>query len=298
MSQLPVAYVAEYSRNLYDLASQKVSKLSPCVDQDTMNGEKAFFEQVGSVSAVEKTQRYPDTPLVETPFERRMVVPKQYHIADLVDNLDEVQLMIEPRSPIIRRQVESLNRRKDMLIISALDADALTGHDGTTVVPFPTSQEIPVDLSGANEGLTIDKLIEAKSLFGKNDIDTEDPDNQLFMGTTQAQLDDLLRTTQVTSSDYNTIKALVRGELDTYLGFKFVRTELFDFVQNSSIRKCFAWAKSGVKYASLKNITGDIGLRRDKSIAWQMYAVMAGNALRMEEEKVVRVLCDENPTTP
>ena len=77
------------------------------------------------------------------------------------------------------------------------------------------------------------------------------------------------------------------------MGFTFVRTELFKFDGSTSVRKTFAWAKSGIKYVSLKNITGDIGIRRDLSNAWQLYALMAGNAVRMEEEKVVRVLCDE-----
>ena len=99
--------------------------------------------------------------------------------------------------------------------------------------------------ASAQVGLNLAKLIEAKSLFGKADIDLDDPTNVLHMAITQNQLDDLLKEEKLTSNEYANVKALVNGDIDTFMGFKFIRIQRMPLAE--SIRTCVAWAKSGVK---------------------------------------------------
>tara|TARA_R100000995_G_scaffold79665_1_gene50859 strand:+ start:938 stop:1093 length:156 start_codon:yes stop_codon:yes gene_type:complete len=49
------------------LSQQMGSLLRDAVDVETVNGDKAFFEQVGSAAAQARTTRHGDTPLMETP---------------------------------------------------------------------------------------------------------------------------------------------------------------------------------------------------------------------------------------
>lgn len=69
------------------------------------------------------------------------------------------------------------------------------------------SQIIPITAGTGsdNKGLTIEKWIEAKSLFEKNGIAESDPSYQLYLTVTQNQLDDLLRTIEIASADYNRV---------------------------------------------------------------------------------------------
>ena len=53
------------------------------------------------------------------------------------------------------------------------------------------------------------------------------------------------------------------------------------------------WLKSGVVLALGKDIKTEITQRADKSYATQVYAAMSIGATRMEEAKVVQVLCTE-----
>ena len=61
---------------------------------------------------------------------------------------------------------------------------------------------------------------------------------------TAQQVSNLLNDQKVTSADYNTVKALVNGEVNQYLGFEFIRYEALPLATKT--RSCIAYAKSGL----------------------------------------------------
>ena len=79
-----------------------------------------------------------------------------------------------------------------------------------------------------NQGLTVGKLIEARKILGANDADDYDVNgnSNLFLVVNSSQLAKLLQKTVVASADYNEIRALVAGDLNQYMGFNIIRTEL------------------------------------------------------------------------
>ncbi len=96
--QITTAFVNQFSSNIQMLSQQMGSLLRNAVDVETVNGEKAFFDQVGSAAAVLRTTRHADTPLVDTPHSRRMVTMSDYEYADLIDDQDKVRLLVDPTS--------------------------------------------------------------------------------------------------------------------------------------------------------------------------------------------------------
>jgi hypothetical protein len=87
-------------------------------------------------------------------------------------------------------------------------------------------------------------------------------------------------------------KALVQGEINTFMGLRFhVTTRL---AKSGNIRTCFAWAEDGLKLAVGKDVTSRIDERSDKSYSTQVYYCAQFGATRMEEEKVVQIDCDES----
>jgi hypothetical protein len=105
------------------------------------------------------------------------------------------------------------------------------------------------------------------------------------------QITDLLGTTEVTSSDFNTIKALVNGEIDTFLGFKFTTSNRL--AKSGNDRTCIAFAEDGITLGIGKDISARIDERADKSYATQVYYCQSIGATRMEEAKVLGVICVE-----
>ena len=112
-----------------------------------------------------------------------------------------------------------------------------------------------------------------------------------FAIVSASQIQSLLRTTEVTSNDYNTVKALVAGEINTFMGFEFIRTQLLPVASN--IRRCMFYPRSGITFAAAEMVDVDIGPRRDKRNSQQVYVSHDIGAVRMEEVKVIEVSCDE-----
>ena len=284
--QITTAFVNQFSSNIQMLSQQMGSLLRNAVDVETVNGEKAFFDQVGSAAAVLRTSRHADTPIIDTPHSRRMVTMSDYEYADLIDDQDKVRLLVDPTSTYARAAAAAMGRAMDDVIISAALGTALTGKDGTTSTPFDTSNN---QIAVGAAGLTLAKLIEAKEILDSRDVDPSIP---RYIACSPKQITNLLDDPEVTSADYNTVRALVKGELDTYVGFKFITTNRLP-VDGSNDRRVFAWAMDGIKLAVGKEPTARIDERADKSYATQVYYCMSIGATRMEEAKVVEILCNE-----
>lgn len=285
-TQITTAFVNQFSSNIQMLSQQMGSLLRNAVDVETVNGEKAFFDQVGSAAAVLRTTRHADTPLIDTPHSRRMVTLSDYEYADLVDDQDKVRLLVDPTSTYARAAAAAMGRAMDDVIISAALGSAKTGKDGSTTTAFDTSNN---QIAAGGNGLTLAKLIEAKEILDSGDVDPSIP---RYIACSPKQISDLLNNTTVTSSDYNTVKALAMGEINSFVGFNFIVTNRLG-VDGSSNRRVFAWAMDGIKAAIGKEPTARIDERADKSYATQIYYSMTLGATRMEEKKVVEVLCAE-----
>lgn len=284
-TQITTAFVNQFSSNVSMLSQQMGSLLRPAVDVESVVGEKAFFDQVGEAAAVARTSRHQDTPLVTTPHSRRQVSLTTFEWADLVDDADKVRMLIDPTSSYARAAAAGIGRAMDDTIIDALGGDAKTGKDGSTTTSFPSSQKIAV--GGA--GLTIAKLVSAKKLLDANSVD---PSIKRFIVVSPEQIEDLLNSTTVTSSDFNTVKALVQGDINTFVGFEFIVSNRLK-VDGSSDRLCYAFAQDGMKLAIGKDVMARIEERADKSFSTQVYYCATFGATRMEEDKVVEIACSE-----
>lgn len=284
-NQVTTAFVQQYKDTLYNLVQQKGSRLREAVCVELVDGEFAYFNQIGATIATERTSRHSDSPLINTPHARRRVNMRDFEWGDLIDEQDKVRLLVDPSSVYLSNAMWALGRRLDDLVIEAAFADAATGKTGSTPVSFPAGQQI----AATGSGLTIDKLLQAKQ---KLDAAETDPDEMRYIACSSKQVKDLLNTTEVKSADFNTVKALAQGELDTFLGFKFIRTERLA-VDGSSNRRVVAWTKSGLLMALGADLKGNVAPRPDKAFSTYVYASLSAGATRMEEEKVVEIKCVE-----
>jgi hypothetical protein len=101
----------------------------------------------------------------------------------------------------------------------------------------------------------------------------------------------LMNNTTVTSSDFNTVKALAQGEINTFVGFNFIVSNRL--TDDGTSRQVIAFASDGIKLAMGKEPSAKIDERADKSYATQVYYCQTIGATRMEEEKVVEIACNE-----
>lgn len=313
MSQfVEVSFVKQYSSNVFHLSQQKGSKLQDKVRRESQRGVSAFYDRIGAVDAQTKVGRHVDTTYSDTPHSRRMVTLVDKFYADLVDNEDKLRMLISPESEYVKAAVMALGRAKDDLLIAAALGNAYGGVDGATPIALPTSQKIAAHDGTTTTGvnLNVRTLRAVNALFGANDVDEE---IERFITVTSYQIQSLLAQTEVTSSDYNVVKTLVDGKIDTFMGLKFVRTQRLPrsltnitytvtngvvgagtgTIQASASRRCFAHAKDGLLLSTAKDIMSRITEMPNKHYAHQIYASMHMGATRMEEEKVIEIDCAE-----
>ncbi len=278
--EITTAMVSQYNATIQILMQQMDSRLAGAVRLESLKGRDGYFDQLGATAAIKRVGRHADTPQVNTPHLRRKVTAYDYDWADLVDNLDTPKLLTDPTSKYVQNAVYALNRAKDVELHTAFAATAYGGVDGTTAHAFDTANNKIVN---GSTGMTIAKLLSAKEILDGNDVD----ENDRFIVMSSVEFSDLLNTTEVKSSDYNTVKALVNGQLNTFLGFTFKRYQLL--TATSTVRSCFAWQKNSMLLAVGKDVITDVGQRRDKNMATQVYAGMSIGATRMDEKGVVQI---------
>jgi|TARA_R110002153_G_scaffold140238_1_gene291227 hypothetical protein len=281
-TNITTAFVQQYSANIQMLSQQMGSLLRDKVRLESVVGKNAFFDQVGKVTAQLKTSRHSDTPQIDTPHARRRVSLADYEFADLIDQQDKVRLLIDPTSSYAQAAAMSMGRAMDDVIISAALGTAFTGETGSTSTSPQTK------ISHGSSGLTIAKLLSVKEKFDLADVD---PSIKRYIMVSPNQIGDLLGTTQVTSSDFNTVKALAQGEVNSFLGFEFIVSNRLAVA--SSVRSCIAYAEDGLLLGVGKDVSARIDERADKSYATQVYYCMSIGATRMEESKVIEVECSE-----
>jgi len=289
-SQVTTAFVQQYSANVQMLSQQMGSRLRDAVNIENVVGKNAFIDQIGKATAQLRTSRHGDTPQLDTPHARRRVSLASYEYADLIDDQDKVRMLIDPTSQYASAAAAAMGRAMDDVIIAAALGTASTGETGSGSATLDSTANM-VGSSSSNDGLTIAKLLEAKRKMDLNDVDPSIP---RYIAVGPKQIEDLLGTTQVTSSDFNTVKALAQGDINTFLGFEFIMTNRLD-VDTNDIRSCFAWAEDGITLGIGKDVSARIDERADKGYATQVYYCMDIGAVRMEESKVVKIFCDETP---
>lgn len=291
--QVTTAFVQQYKGLLLELAQQTESRLRNTVYVDTnIVGKRLYVDQIGVTAMVPIVNRHGDSPLANTPHQRRAIDILDYEVGDLVDKPDLMRVLIDPVSGYVRVFAAAVGRQIDQVIINAYFATALTGETGATSVTFPSGQQIGVNdwtygTGTGNSGLTVSKLISAKVLLDQNESSMDDPRTLVC---TAKQIGNLLATTEVTSSDYAEVKALVNGQINTFMGFNFVRSELVP-TDGSGYRRVMAYTRTGMALGMLQDATVQIAPRPDKRFSTYVYSAVSLGASRLEEPKCVEIKC-------
>lgn len=297
VTDIPLFFPTEYDANWRRLVGQKLSRLKKWVTFEKVTGKEKKINQVGGRAMQRITTRAGATRISDQPLAARWLRVAPFDDAALIDEWDDEYLgqIALPDSSIMLEQVTAYELACDDIIIAALGGTAYTGEIGVDPVDLPNSQKVGVSFNygtPANSGLTLAKLIKAKSILGKNELDK---DEQLVFVHTQQQLDDLLiNVQQVQSADYNSVKALVDGTLTRYMGFTFEKLERLPLNAGTDVRSCYAFAKSGVAFSD-SGRSSKVSIRNDLSDALQIRVKASLGATRTEEKKVVEVACDESP---
>jgi len=299
MATIDTFYPTMFQTSFDQVLQQLDSRLLNSITRADFTGKKKWFNLLNDSEAQDILTRKGDTPDGEFDGSKYWLTQRPKEKVTTFDEWDKHFLgtIVLPTSDEVQAHAQAFNRAIDDVVISAFDATRYIGEDGTTPDPFSAGQSIASNYvetgSTAQSGLTVGKLRRAKYLMDVSEV--PDSDRYLVIGAQQEQ--DLLRDTAITSADFNTVKALVEGNVGTFLGFKFLKSQRLPVGTVSSvadIRSCFAFHKSAIKFAMSDRQTR-MDILPQRRHAMQIRSTMMLGAVRSENEKVVRIYSDETP---
>ncbi len=314
--QITTSMVDAFSANVFHLAQQDGSRLRVHCRMETQEAESKFWDRIGVRGKSRKKQgRHSDVVYDDTPHSRRMVTMEDLYQADMVDDADKLRTIMDPENEYAKAMSMALGRDMDEIVIEGLLGNAFGGKKGTQVIALPDTQKVVAFVAGELTGSLLNiptlravrKKAKQSEAMGKNE-------KWIFTYAAQ-QADDLLGTTEVTSADFNTVRALVNGETDTFMGFMFVSTELLPFNDAAIVyesatgkidaggdatlaagegRRCIAFKPNSAVLCALgKEVNGRVTELPGKHYSNQVYASLTMGSTRMEEVQVIEVLCKE-----
>jgi len=261
-------------------AYQGKAMLVPAVRQRRgVEGSTVKFPKVGRGVATVRVPQTDVTPL-NVGFSTVTLTLADYNAAEYSDIFSQAKVNFDERQELVQVVAGAMGRRQDQMILDAL------ANSGTSLT-------VANSVGGATTNMNIAKLREAKRLLDKGNVP---PDGRHIIIHANG-LANLLSETSVTSSDFNSVKALVQGEINTYLGFTFHvlgdRSEGGLAIDGSLDRTCFAFHKDAIGYGEGIAMRTEINYIPEKT-SWLVNEVFSAGAVAIDAEGIVSITCRES----
>jgi hypothetical protein len=291
------SFVEKYTDNLRLLAQQAPSRFRTAVDTQSVSGKGvAMLETLAASEAEELTTRYQPKVDVEQTHNRRWAYPRHFEWGTKCDSIDKLKMNIELTGAYTRNGNNAINRKIDDEIIARFFATATTGETGSGSESFPSGNVIAVDEgAGAATGMNVDKLLAAREIILGNEVNIDDPMNQLYCAISASQERDLLEQVKVVNKDYqdNAVLAGNGTSLKEWFGIRFLLSERLETDSNSYRRNPF-WCMSGMGLGIWQDLSSTVVERVELARnPLHITCDTSVGATRLEEEKVIEIKCSE-----
>lgn len=261
-------------------AYQGMGQLRPTARLRTgVVGSSHVFPKMGSGTA---TPRVPQTDVVpmNVAHTKATATITDWNAPEYTDIFDQQKVNYQERAELAETISGAITRREDQLVIDALDAASST-------------LTVSNDIGGTDSGLNVTKLRRARRLLNQQGVGKGD---RTYLGHAVGE-EALLGETETTSSDYNTVKALVSGEINTFLGFNFIFLEDRDegglSIDGSLDRQNFAYAKSAIGLAVGIDFRTEVNYIAEKT-SWLANGIFSAGSVAIDALGIVELTTRES----
>ena len=317
---IETSYVHRYSADVLHSLQQKTSRLRNFVtNKPDCSGVAEFIDKIGTAEALDKVARFADSPVQAIAHKRRRVSAQPKNAGYFVEGFDTRRMNYDVFQPYAEATSMAMARKMDATIVDAAFGSAYESDggamDGATELVWNSTNypnqfiaktfaygTASDSMSGtisttasAGRPLSIDKLLKARRILSENEADQYDEGGNplYFIVCSAAQIEALLHSTQVQSSDYNNIRALVEGQTNFFAGFQFIRYEGLPTTGSGAtlVESVLAFHPQGLAFCSWMDPVTEIERRSDKSFVPYAYFEMDIGATRVWEEMVIQIDC-------
>ena len=241
-----------------------------------VQGNTVKFPKIGKGVATVRVPQTDVTPLNVT-YSQVTATMTDYIAAEYSDIFHQSHVNFDERRELVQVVSKSIARRMDQIMIDALNAAASPSTVATSV-------------GGAASNMNIEKLRAAAKALNEKNVPMEG--RHLLMHS--SQLDALLGETETTSSDFATVKALVRGEINSFMGFNIITMGDRDEggVPKPSTRSCFAWHQDSMGYAESMAQKSEVNYIPEKT-SFLVSSMFSAGSVAIDDEGIVKISCTE-----
>jgi hypothetical protein len=260
-------------------AYQASAVLRPAVRiRSGVEGSTYKFPKIGKGVAQVRIPQTDITPLNVT-YSQVTATLSDYIAAEYSDIFMQAKVNFDERRELVKVVSNAIGRRQDQLILDALTASSATS--------------VSNDIGGSDTNMNVAKLRAAAQTLNTNNVPMEGRHIIIHASS----LASLLSETAVTSTDFNTVKALVQGEINTFLGFTFHvlgdRTEGGLIKDGSNDRTCFAFHKDALGLAEGIAPKTEINYVPEKT-SFLIASMFSAGAVAIDDEGIVKIVCRES----
>lgn len=241
-----------------------------------VQGNTVKFPKIGKGVATVRVPQTDVTPLNVT-YSQVTATMSDFIAAEYSDIFHQSHVNFDERRELVQVVSKAIARRMDQLCIDALDAASSPSTVATTV-------------GGSGTNMNIEKLRAAAKALNDKNVPSEG--RHLLMHS--SQLDALLGETEVTSADFATVKALVRGEINSFMGFNIITMGDRDEggVPKPSTRTCFAWHQDSMGYAESMSQKSEVNYIPEKT-SFLVSSMFSAGSVAIDDEGIVKISCTE-----
>jgi len=245
-------------------------------ERNNVEGSVVKFPKIGKGVATVRVPQTDVTPLNVT-YSQVSATMSDYIAAEYSDIFHQAKVNFDERRELVQVVGNAIGRRMDQLVIDALNAASSPSTVGT-------------DIGGVGTNLNLAKLLAAKKSLDAKNVPAEGRCMLIHANGLSALLDE----TELTSSDFATVKALSQGEIDTFLGFKFIMLGDRDEggLPLPSTRTSFAFHRDAVGLGISMSQKSEINYVPEKT-SFLVSSMFSAGAIAIDDEGIVKISSTE-----
>lgn len=270
--QVPNTFITQFEGEV-KIAYGQAAKMRPAVRTVSASGKTVRFPTLLTKFAHQAKAAGADLTYNDPQHNYVDATMLDYYVPALIEEMDQLKTNVDLRGVYAQHIGNALAEIHDKNILTALSGwDAITS---------PTTTPIVVDTSDGDS--VLDRLIDASAVLNGGNVPMA---NRTFVVKT-SEMSNFLKNDKATSDDFNTVKALVNGTLNQYMGANWIMLPDSYFVDADTVG--FLFHKDAVG----AGVNSDLKVRVDwvpQKVAHQVLGTLSMGSKIIDAAGVVEII--------
>lgn len=279
--------ITKFSDTVFKLAQQTQARTRPLCEFQMVDAEQLLLDRIGSTEVQDLNERFAEIVPNDIQWDRRRLAGTRFGLPLFVDKWDEQRMLANPQSELAVRAAQALERKLDRIAIGALNAQVLTGRNGTVPISAATDGVTTMNFQG---GFTYESLLALNAQFASVEIGTESALRK-FLLISEVEHQALMKEGMLLSGDFSNQYAVDKGKMVRALDFEIIvfgsGVPIPMLSVAAGVRTCYAVAQGAVKIGMTQSWEIDVQQRTDRWKTTQVLASGIAGGVRMEGPRVI-----------